>query len=147
MHALNCGLQRDCYALSMQAQIQHHEPLPVGRRVNSRARIYAPASFTLLDGAFACLLEDLSFTGARIAINHAPRPASSGILACGPLDVFCSVVWSLDQKCGLQFEEPVDLDMIRDTMNFAENYPAQERRAFERAAEEWVKGRAGLFGS
>ena len=129
----------------MQAQGHLSEAIPIGRRAHARARIYVPATFILLDGQFSCILEDLSFTGARIALGHRARADRCGVLNCGPLDIFCMIVWSLDAKCGLLFEEPIDLHFIQDVRTYAERYPTNERQAFERSAEEWVRGRASLF--
>lgn len=122
----------------MISQAQTNEPISAGRREVSRAGLYVPATFRLLEGKFDCLLEDVSQTGAKISIPHVAKQRSSGILTCGPLDAFCTIIWSAHNKCGLRFDEPVELATVLELRSHAENYPARDRHAFERVAEEWL---------
>lgn len=90
---------------------------PSEQRGAPRLSVSLPAGLNLLDGTFACELEDVSTTGARIALTPAIRAylriGTSGILECNPLQVFCSVRWITDTSAGLQFEEPVSIGQVR----------------------------------
>jgi hypothetical protein len=127
------------------SQAETDQPITTGRREVSRAGLYVPASFRQLEGKFDCLLEDISQTGAKITLPHAAKQRSSGIITCGPLDAFCTVIWSAQNKCGLRFDELVPLETVLELRSYAETYPARDRHNFERAAEEWLGQRWRLM--
>jgi len=98
-----------------------------GRRAAPRARVFVPADVLLLQGLEKCRLDDLSQHGARITLDgHMPRPGSGAVLQLKDLDVFGTVVWVKDQRCGLQFEEVVPLPRVVGIRHYADAYAANE---------------------
>jgi PilZ domain len=129
----------------MLSQAETHQPIIRGRREVSRAGLYVPAGFRLPEGKFDCLLEDVSQTGAKISLPFAASQRSFAILTCGPLDAFCTVIWTAHNKCGLNFDELVPLEIVLELRSYAETYPARDHHAFERIAEEWLGRRWRLM--
>lgn len=93
--------------------------LPIERRMCGRARTDCAARLQTPGGDWHGRLWDLSETGARI---HAANPPAEGVLALlkwNANEVFCRVVWSADDMCGVAFERPLDNSVVADTLGEA----------------------------
>lgn len=80
---------------------------PGGKRASARAPVLLRAALHTLTTSRSITLFDVSSTGARISL---PEPLSEGQqlwLKIPPLEIFATVVWTDDDMCGVQFDEPL----------------------------------------
>lgn len=116
-------------------------PRPAGRRSAARVRLNIPAKVLLLSGQENCLLDNLSETGARVAVNCVPpRPGSGAVLMMQNFEAFGIVVWSAKERFGIAFETPLSLDVVVRIRDFADHYSAYEQKQRERMARSFVQG-------
>jgi hypothetical protein len=90
--------------------------LPIERRLCGRARTDCAARLQTPGGDWHGRLWDLSETGARV---HAANPPAEGVLALlkwHTNEVFCRVVWSADDMCGVAFERPLSNSVVAETL-------------------------------
>ncbi|MFM6830543.1 MAG: PilZ domain-containing protein [Novosphingobium sp.] len=112
-----------------------------GRRAESRVRLHVPARLILLTGVEACMLEDLSVTGAALIPQDAlPAVGASGILQCENLEVFGVIRWARYGRCGMLFEERLPLANVISMRHIADAYEQNERERFRQSAKAWVQG-------
>lgn len=107
-------------------------------------RLRIPATIILLSGRYACRLDDLSQSGARITIEAVPPPRASGVLVVNGFEAFGEVVWSSTGRAGLAFDEPMPLDQVIAIRHFADSYADHEQKARERMVRDFVQGRQRL---
>ncbi|MEO0030891.1 MAG: hypothetical protein RIS94_649 [Pseudomonadota bacterium] len=136
-------------AASFTIMSAHHPPLPMpypaGRRQASRLRLGIPAKVILLGGTFDCRLDDLSQSGARIAIAAAmPTPGSDAVLTVNGIEAFGMVRWARMQRFGVEFDAPLPLEQVVAIRHFADNYAAHAQEQQLRVAREYVQGRQVL---
>ncbi|WP_333837145.1 PilZ domain-containing protein [Novosphingobium sp.] len=112
-----------------------------GRRADARARLRIPARLILRGGIVACVVEDLSRTGARMAMAERPALGETGVLQINRVEGFGAVVWTERGQCGFQFDEPLTLADVVALRDFADGYAEYERDTQRRAAREFVLGR------
>jgi len=112
-----------------------------GRRAASRVRLRIPATIILLSGKYACQLDDLSQTGARLTIDPPPPPHASGVLVINGLEAFGEVVWSSMGRAGMAFDEPMPLEQVIAVRHYADSFAEHEQNARERMVREFVMGR------
>lgn len=119
---------------------------PLGRRHAARVRLGIPAKIILLSGTYSCRLDDLSQTGARVAIAASqPSPGMSAILTVNGLEVLGTIKWGRAQRYGLQFDEPLPLQQVIAIRHFSDSYTRYEAEQFQRNAREFVQGRRGTI--
>ncbi len=116
-----------------------------GRRSSARLRLGIPARLQLFGGNRSCLLVDISRCGGKIGVAEPPAVGSGGILTCEELDVFCVVVWSTSDQCGLHFDELLSQQMLLKMRTIVDNYPALEREKQSRHARDWVAGTISIY--
>ena len=114
-----------------------------GRRAEPRAHIVYPAAVDALGGHQEISLVEVSRAGARLEGPDLPAVGKDLILKCGGIDALCTVVWAVDGRCGVQFEEPVspaELITLRHLAMAAEHsrMTPEERQA----AADWKNGLA-----
>jgi PilZ domain len=118
----------------------------IGRRSSARARLCLPAKLMFPDKTCACLLENLSSGGARLHVETPPRLGAGVFLQFAHLELFCTVVWTAGHRCGVNFDLPLEHDIIVALRDFAENYARITRADIQREAGLWVggQGRSGF---
>ena len=92
------------------------QQLPIERRLCGRARTDCAARLQTPGGDWHGRLWDLSETGARI---HVAKPPAEGVLALlkwQTNEVFCRVVWSADDMCGVAFERQLSASVVAETL-------------------------------
>ena len=91
-------------------------PLPVERRAAGRARADCPVRLQTPAGTWQGRLWDLSETGARVQVVHPPAQGSMVLISWQTNELFCRVVWSADDMCGVVFERPISSAVVRETL-------------------------------
>lgn len=92
---------------------RNDDPELRGRRAEPRAQLQLPASVEALDGNNSVSLLDVSRTGARLEAYALPAVGKDVVLKCGAIDAFGTIVWSVSGRCGVQFDEPVDVQDLK----------------------------------
>lgn len=118
---------------------------PAGRRQAARVRLGIPATVILLGGTYACRLDDLSQTGARVAMTAPlPAPGADAVLTVNRMEMFGTVRWARSQRFGIQFDERLPLERVVAIRHFSDDYAAWAEEQQRRAAREYVQGRQVL---
>jgi hypothetical protein len=114
-----------------------------GRRSDPRAFLVLPASTEALSGHQRVTLVDVSRMGAQLKGHSLPAGGKCMILRCGSVDTFGTIVWSKPGRCGMQFDEPVEANELRELRALSEAENESELTAEEReAAADWLSGLA-----
>ncbi len=112
--------------------------VPNGRRRHSRLRLQLPARLITLEGTLQATLVDLSFTGARVALDVKGPARGDAVLEWGGFEAFCSIAWTEGRMCGLDFEAPLPGRILIATRDLGDTTPpADTSRA---AARAWAAG-------
>lgn len=122
---------------------QTDKPLPAGRRSNSRVRLQLPGKLILTERTVSCIVENLSTTGARLRLNVPPKAGNGAFLRLADMEIFCGIVWSTEDRCGLTFEEPMAGRKVVAMRDLAERYAQDAEARLKRAARDWVQGEQG----
>jgi hypothetical protein len=65
------------------------------------------------------IVSDLSIEGARLDARDMPAPGQDVLLLVGPFDGMATVVWRADDRCGVEFDEPLPDYMVSAMKNEA----------------------------
>lgn len=114
--------------------------LPIGRRAAPRLRLSLPAQLIAIEKAHACILLNISRTGAQVAILDAIREGEGAILRCGIINHFAIVARSEFGLNALVFDEPLTDEMVLDLRRYHENFEERQKRALIETARKWVTG-------
>jgi hypothetical protein len=87
-----------------------------------------------LTSRFKVAIRNVSCTGAMVEGESVPPPGKDVILNAEGMELFCSVVWSDGQRCGLHFDEPLQPAQVIELHRIT---PEQVRSAELKAAAEW----------
>lgn len=86
---------------------RRNDPLRRRRRADPRADIVLPASIDALTGHRRTSLLDISLFAACLQGANLPSVGREAILKCEAIDTFGTVAWSVGQRCGVRFDEPI----------------------------------------
>ena len=121
--------------------------LPIERRAAGRARTDCPARLQTPGGSWQGRLWDLSESGARVQVANPPAQGVMCLIRWHSNEVFCRVMWSADDMCGLLFEKPIANSVVMETLGEPEpegpkapaasvaNIPFGRRRGHLRSAD------------
>ena len=126
--------------MASAARILDPESQQIGRRYFSRARLNLPARLVTFNGTSACVLIDLSCSGAKLRAGDCPRVGSMVVIEGLPLELFGTVRWSNAGLFGFEFEAPVPLDRVIALRYYADEQATREKRAQLAYARDWVEG-------
>ena len=119
--------------------------IPQGRRSDARVRLHLPARLILLTSVQACILEDLSATGAALIPEEGlPPVGASAILQCEHFEAFGVIRWARYGRCGVMFEEKLPLSQVIALRHFSDNYEQTERERHMERARAWVQGKSRI---
>jgi hypothetical protein len=79
-------------------------------------------------------VKNLSCTGAMIEGTTVPPTGREVILRAGPLDCFAEVVWTEGNRCGLRFDEPIEMSEVLGLHRITAEAVEEASRT---AAAEW----------
>ena len=115
---------------------QEHRP----RRTSSRLRLNLPAHLTLIGRSSACLIENISHTGAQLVVDTAPLRGEEGQLRCEDVKAFFRTVWGAGNLVGVEFDEAIPLHQILELHRINDAYSQDQQMEARRAARRWVAG-------
>lgn len=119
----------------------HSLPRPgPGHRHGNRLRLGVPAQLQLTHETCKCLLDDISVSGARLRIAQPLSPNQTAVLTFHELKVYALVKWCKGGACGLQFEQPLELEDMQGMLWITENRELYERICNEAHALAWAEG-------
>lgn len=128
--------------MNAQSSIPPPDTRAAGRRRASRLRLGIPAVVVLVTGQFRCRLDNLSQSGARLALGDAtPVIGASALLKINGIEGLGTIVWTSGPRFGLAFDEPLTLDEVVSVRHFAEAYARLEAQKQLRNARDFVQGR------
>lgn len=79
-------------------------------------------------------VRNISCTGALVEGEALPEPGRDAMLKAAGLDLFCTIVWSAGERCGLQFDEPLNPAQVLELHRIT---PQAVRSAELKAAAEY----------
>ncbi len=88
----------------------------------------------------ACLLDDISSTGARLRIDAPPSVGTTAVLHFHELEILGRTIWVRGDELGLQFDVPLDLEHMQGMLWITQNRDLYERICREGHARDWADG-------
>lgn len=120
-------------------------------RIESRARVAMEAVLDSVHGRQRGFILNLSCHGAMAQMPDPPGRRTFVMLKCGPLEVLGMVAWVDRDGFGVQFDEPIEEDLVIELRRMADqavrDIPSQGRpglrarpltAAETKAAEDWA---------
>lgn len=110
-----------------------------GRREEVRETAPLTVIMTTFADSYTAELVDLSATGARVRCDRLPGIGVELYLTVGRIKTFCTVRWTGDGDCGVQFYEPLlqaDVISVRSEVAAGLGLSAAMRAAMD----DWVLG-------
>lgn len=117
----------------------HPRPATSGRLFN-RLRLGAAATLELTHQRRACLLDDISSTGARLRIASPPPVGTIAVLHFHDLKIYSRSIWLRGDEVGLQFDRSLALEDMQGMLWITENRDLYERICREGHARDWADG-------
>ena len=77
------------------------------RRRTARFVVEVPAFIQTVIGERPCRIANISDSGAMIETDDPPPAGIAARLVLGDGDIFCTVVWSNETGCGVEFEDSI----------------------------------------
>jgi len=119
----------------------HSLPRPgPGQRHVNRLRLGVPAQLQLTHELRACLIDDISLSGARLRISQPLALRQTALFIFHELRRFATVVWCKDDACGLRFDEPLEIEDMQGMLWITEHRELYERICTESHALAWAEG-------
>ena len=97
----------------------------------------------MLSGRGDASLLDLSCAGAKLQGERLPAVGKDVLMTCGETEIFGTVLWSEDGRCGIAFEEPISRRAVAGLRRMAagaSDLPDHSDEA--QAAADWASGLA-----
>ncbi len=82
------------------------------QRRSGRFAVQIPAIFRTISGDRECRMANISDNGAKLETASPPAQGVSGMLILGEQEVYCTVIWSNDGACGIEFERNIGEDAL-----------------------------------
>lgn len=76
----------------------------IERRRSGRLLIEIPVGFRTVSGLRQCNMANISDTGAMLEMDRPPVVGISGWLVMGEEELYCTIVWTNERSCGVEFE-------------------------------------------
>lgn len=93
-----------------------HAQLPIERRAIGRARTDCAARLRTPGADWHGRLWDLSEAGARVQVENPPVQGTTCLIRWNENELFCRVMWSMDDMCGVLFERPIPGSAVMETI-------------------------------
>ena len=78
--------------------------------------------------------------GHKVALaENGLRPGANAVLTWGGFEAFCTIAWTRQDACGLDFDTPLRPNVLIATRDLADAAPRGDARRL--AAQEWATGR------
>src|SRR5258708_14667112 len=82
------------------------------RRASEREEVVLAGSAYGLGRSRSIIVSDLSAEGARLDARDMPAPGDDVLVVVGPFDGLATVAWRSDDKCGVEFDEALAVDIL-----------------------------------
>lgn len=82
------------------------------RRRSARFAVDLEALFRSISAERMGRLANISEQGAKLVMDEPPREGISGWLAFAGQEVFCKVIWTAPDGCGVEFERPLSQQVL-----------------------------------
>lgn len=79
----------------------------IERRRSGRLLIEIPVGFRTVSGLRDCNMANISDSGAMLEMERPPSTGVSGWLVMGEDEIYCTVVWTNEHSCGIEFERSI----------------------------------------
>jgi hypothetical protein len=89
---------------------------PMERRAAGRAHTDCPARLQTPGGDWHGRLWDLSEEGARVQVSNPPAQGVMCLISWQANELFCRIVWTADDMCGVLFERPISRAVVQQTL-------------------------------
>ena len=77
------------------------------RRRSARFTIDIPVVLRTVTGDRSCRMENISDKGAKLETDNAPNEGVSCWLLLGEEEIYCKVIWSSENACGIEFDRAI----------------------------------------
>ena len=115
------------------------EPARPTRNRSPRRRVVVDGTFHALTGTYRIAIKNLSCTGALIQCGQPLQVGKEGVLEGAHIDQFCRIVWTDGGLYGLQFDEPLPMEVVLELHRITGE---DVERAASKAAEDWWRNHA-----
>ncbi len=105
-----------------------------GATRSPRRRVVVDGIFHSLTGTYRIGIKNLSCTGALIQCDQELKVGKEGVLQGEHIDHFCRVVWTDGSLYGLQFDNPLPMEVVLELHRITGE---DNERAETEAAREW----------
>lgn len=82
------------------------------RRTVRRVHVDYPVTLQTTLGLINARVVDISERGAKLRFDGIVEPSASARLRFDAAEVYCAIVWSRDDKCGVEFDRPLDAQTL-----------------------------------
>lgn len=98
------------------------------------------ASLVLTHETRTCLLINISASGARVRMSKPLSVGSTAIFTFHLLRLYCTVVWSRGEECGLSFDRQIEQEDMEGMLWITQNREQYERINQESRVADWADG-------
>lgn len=84
-----------------------HKATQTERRRSARFTIDTPVILRTVTGDRMCRMENISDNGAKLETDNAPNEGVSGWLVLGEEEIYCKVIWTDANSCGIEFDRAI----------------------------------------
>ena len=82
------------------------------RRRSARFIVEVPAFIETVVGRRSCHISNISDMGAMLETDAPPPAGIAACLSLGEHDIYCSVKWSKETTCGVEFDRPINESLL-----------------------------------
>lgn len=100
--------------------IEQEASRKVCRRQSAREPVSLAGSAFALSRSRSVIISDLSSRGAKLDGRDLPPAGDDLCLVMGSFDTMATVAWRADDKCGIQFDDPIPYKVIAQLKQSAE---------------------------
>ena len=111
-----------------------------GHRSGNRLSLGLAGQLELTSGTIGCVVENLSRTGARVALASPPPRGSPVILQVAERRLFALLTWTRPGECAVHFDDPVGLEDMQRFLWISQNREQYELERESSAAKDWSAG-------
>lgn len=115
-----------------------------GQRGTARLALGVPGSLVMTHATLACLIDDISASGARVRCDAPLGAGTVAELRFEERREFCTVAWARAGRVGLRFDRRLTLEDIEYFRWIAANPQQWAQSSQSSAAREWSNGQGRL---
>ncbi|EAQ27584.1 malate synthase [Erythrobacter sp. NAP1] len=88
----------------MNSLANNQQVVEIERRRTSRTLVDVPIGLRTVSGVRECRITNISDAGAKLELENPPPEGVTGWLVMGEDEVYCTIAWSSEGTCGVEFE-------------------------------------------